>query len=201
MGELERATQILDRLRAALEAELVQARGQRLLMRSLDTQGLFARARQRGAFNVQLAQLEQALGEALEAAGRTLGLSQVTLVDLRLAVPEAAQRLGDELKRRFEGRLNIHSLLAPNYGVTIVEAFSPDADKFKAVVYVAQAHKIAPGAIAAVGDDVNDLPMIRGVKLGVAMPQSPPAVQQAASHVARGGLVEFLRQLLAGKFD
>lgn len=93
MGELERAAQILDRLRAALEAELVQARGQRLLMRTLDANGLFERARQRGAFNVQLAQLEQALGEALEAAGGTLGLSQATLADLRLAVPEAAQRL------------------------------------------------------------------------------------------------------------
>ena len=93
MDELERAAQILDRLRATLEAELVQARGQRLLMRSLDTQGLFERARQRSAFNVQLAQLERALGEALEAAGRTLGLSQVTLVDLRKAVPEASQRL------------------------------------------------------------------------------------------------------------
>jgi len=33
-------------------AELEQARGQRLLIRALDTQGLFERARQRSAFNV-----------------------------------------------------------------------------------------------------------------------------------------------------
>jgi hypothetical protein len=93
MDELERAAQILDRLRATLEAELVQARGQRLLMRSLDTQGLFERARQRSAFNVQLAQLEQALGEVLGAAGRALGLAPVTLVGLRKAVPEAWHHL------------------------------------------------------------------------------------------------------------
>jgi hypothetical protein len=56
------------------------------LIRDLDTHGLFERARQRSAFNVQLAQLEHALGEALETAGRT----HVTLVDL---APQASQRL------------------------------------------------------------------------------------------------------------
>jgi hypothetical protein len=90
MDELDHAARILERLRTTLEAELVQARGQRLLIRNLDTQGLFERARQRSAFNVQLAQLEHALGEALETAGHTLGLAQVTLVDL---APQASERL------------------------------------------------------------------------------------------------------------
>jgi hypothetical protein len=93
MDDLDHATQILERLRTTLEAELVLARGQRLLIRDLDTQCLFERARQRSAFNVQLAQLEHALGEALQAAGRTLGLAQVTLVDLRQAAPQASKRL------------------------------------------------------------------------------------------------------------
>jgi FlgN protein len=93
MDHLDRAAQILDRLRAMLEAELVQARGQRLLIRALDIEGLFERARQRSAFNAQLAQLERALGEALESAGRALGLEHVTLVDLGKAAPEASQRL------------------------------------------------------------------------------------------------------------
>jgi hypothetical protein len=93
MNELDHAAQILDHLRAMLEAELVQARGQRLLIRALDTQGLFERARQRSAFNAQLAQLERALSETMEAAGHALGLTAVSLVDLRKAAPEAAQRL------------------------------------------------------------------------------------------------------------
>jgi hypothetical protein len=93
MDELDRAAQILDHLRAMLEAELLQARGQRLLIRALDTQGLFERARQRSVFNAQLAQLERTLAEALEAAGRAFGLEQVTLIDLRTAAPEASQRL------------------------------------------------------------------------------------------------------------
>jgi FlgN protein len=90
MDELDNAARILDRLRTTLAAELVQARGQRLLIRNLDTQGLFERARQRSAFNVQLAQLEHALSEVLETAGRTLGLAQITLGDL---APQSSQRL------------------------------------------------------------------------------------------------------------
>jgi hypothetical protein len=97
MNELEPAIQIVERLRTALETELVQARGQRLLIRALDTQGLFERARQRNAFNLQLAQLEADLGKSLTAAGLTLGFAQVTLADLRQAAPEAAQRLDSTL--------------------------------------------------------------------------------------------------------
>jgi hypothetical protein len=93
MDELDHAARILERLRTTLEAELVQARGQRLLIRNLDTQGLFERARQRSAFNVQLAQLEHALGETLETAGHTLGLAQVTLVDLGAPVVAAPGRV------------------------------------------------------------------------------------------------------------
>ena len=93
MNELDHTAQILEHLQTTLQAELAQARGQRLLIRNLDTQGLFERARQRSAFNVQLAQLEHALGEALESAGRTLGLAHVTLVSLRQAAPQASQRL------------------------------------------------------------------------------------------------------------
>ena len=45
MDELDRAAQILDRLRITLETELVQARSQRLLIRTLDAPGLFERAK------------------------------------------------------------------------------------------------------------------------------------------------------------
>jgi len=88
MEELDRAAQILDRLRTMLEAELEQARGQRLLIRALDTQGLFERARQRSAFNVQLAQLERALGETLDAAGQALVSSRSRWLTCAKATPE-----------------------------------------------------------------------------------------------------------------
>jgi 5-amino-6-(5-phospho-D-ribitylamino)uracil phosphatase len=118
-----------------------------------------------------------------------------------VAPPEAADGLAQRLSERFRGRLTVHAILAPNYHVTIVEAFSPEADKFRAVVYLAQSRRVPASAIAVVGDDVNDLPMIRGAGLGVTLPHGRPAVLREADHLAADGLAAFIRQLVAGRFD
>ena len=97
MGELDQATQTLDRVRVVLETELMQARAQNSLVRDLDIQGLFERARQRSAFNVQLAQLETELGQILRAAGQRLGLAQFTLADLRRVAPQETTHLEQQL--------------------------------------------------------------------------------------------------------
>jgi len=115
--------------------------------------------------------------------------------------PDEGRRLAAALAERFNGLLNIHSIFAPNYGVTIVEAFAAGTDKFAAVRYIAQGGLIPPSQIAAVGDDVNDLTMIRGAGLGAAMPNSPAEVAAAARHLADRGLAAFIRDLLAGRFD
>jgi hypothetical protein len=105
------------------------------------------------------------------------------------------------LQTRFEGRLNVRCIFAPNYGVTVVEAHVAAATKLAAVRYVAQARRIGAARIAAIGDDVNDLPMIRGVGLGAAMPHAPKELRDAAGHVATDGLAAFVRGLAAGQFD
>ncbi len=43
---------------------------------------------------------------------------------------------------------------------------------------------ILPEEICAVGDDVNDIPMIRAAGLGVAMGNAVPRVKEAADRVA-----------------
>jgi len=119
-----------------------------------------------------------------------------------VADPKKAPALAERLKERFDGRMNIHPIFAPNYGLTIVEAFSAGADKFSAVRYVAQALQAGPGQIAAVGDDVNDLAMIRQAGLGAAMAKAPQHVGEAADHVVQGkDLGGFIRDILAGRFD
>ncbi len=115
--------------------------------------------------------------------------------------PDAADELVAAMNERFGDRLNIHAIVAPNYEVTIVEGFAKEADKWNALRYVAQGCRIGPGQIAAVGDDVNDLTMVRRAGLGVAMPQAAPAVLAVADHVATGGLAEFVRKLLDGEFE
>lgn len=118
-----------------------------------------------------------------------------------VAEPRDARTLAAELQARFGGRLNVQSIVAPNYGVTIVEAHAESATKLSAVKYVSQARRIGPGRVAAIGDDVNDVAMVRGVGLGAAMPHAPRALLDAARHVARDGLAPFIRRLAAGEFD
>jgi len=115
--------------------------------------------------------------------------------------PSAAGDLVAEMSGRFDRRLNVHAIVAPNYDATVVEAFAAGVDKFAALKYVAQAYRIAAGSIAAIGDDINDLGMIRGAGLGAAMPDSPPPVREQADHVATGGLIEFIEQLITGRFE
>jgi HAD superfamily hydrolase (TIGR01484 family) len=118
-----------------------------------------------------------------------------------VAEPDRARQVAAELAERFAGRLNVHDLVAPNYGVTIVEAHAGRATKLAALRYVAQVRSIPSGRIAAVGDDINDLPMLRGVGLGAAMPAAPPSVHETADVVATEGLAAFLRHLVAGRYD
>ena len=106
-----------------------------------------------------------------------------------------------ELQRRFEARLTMHTIYVPAYDLTVLEAFSAGTSKHAALTYVAQASRLGRGQIAAVGDDMNDLSMIQGAALGVAMPRSPKELQEAARHVANEGLAQFVIDLVAGKWD
>lgn len=110
---------------------------------------------------------------------------------------EDAEALAEELAGRFDGRLNVHAILAPNYGVTIVEAFAAGVSKWEGLQYVARRHGIGPRGIVAVGDDVNDIEMVSRAGLGVAMPDSSPALTAVADAVARPDLASFLRHLVA----
>jgi hydroxymethylpyrimidine pyrophosphatase-like HAD family hydrolase len=118
-----------------------------------------------------------------------------------VAQASRARSVAEQLQARFDGRLNVHAILAPNYRVTIVEAHAADANKMTALKYIAGGLRIASRRIAAVGDDINDLPMIRGAGLGVAMPHAPQSLLDAADRVARDGLAAFVRRLAAGRFD
>ncbi len=116
-------------------------------------------------------------------------------------VAEAAESasLADGLAATFGGRVVFHSVAVPSHGVDVLEVFDPAVNKWQGLLRVAAAHGIDPADTVAVGDDVNDLPMIRGAGLGVAMGNARPAVMAAAGRVigtnADDGLAAFLEEL------
>jgi Cof subfamily protein (haloacid dehalogenase superfamily) len=97
---------------------------------------------------------------------------------------EAMLAMQETLHRRLPGKLSIHVLRSPFYAGFICELSRAGATKWSAVRRLAGEWGIPEEAICAVGDDVNDVPMIRAAGLGVAMGNAIPEVKAAADRIA-----------------
>jgi hydroxymethylpyrimidine pyrophosphatase-like HAD family hydrolase len=110
------------------------------------------------------------------------------------------QSLSRLLDERFDGQLSLHVLRSPRYIGHMCEIAPAGANKWSGAKRVAEMWGIAPNEICAVGDDVNDIPMLRGAGLGVAMGNAAPEVLPHARRIAPrnddDGLVEVVGWLL-----
>ncbi len=111
------------------------------------------------------------------------------------------QSIRERLDARFAERIFHHSIVVPAYGVEVLEVFDPSVNKWEGILHIARRHAIDASQIIAIGDDVNDLHMIRNAGLGVAMGNARPAVQAIAKRVIGSnkddGLAEFLEELVS----
>ncbi|HEY8666176.1 MAG TPA: HAD family hydrolase [Tepidisphaeraceae bacterium] len=118
-----------------------------------------------------------------------------------VAWPQEIAEVKRKLDERFCGRILCQGLFVPNAKVEVLEIFDPAVNKWEAVLHVARRHGIAESEIIAIGDDINDIPMIRGAGLGVAMGNARAALIAVADKVIKPnheeGLAEFLEQLVA----
>lgn len=88
------------------------------------------------------------------------------------------------LREAMPGTLRTFVLHTSAYSGTMCEMLHTEASKWSAVLHLAERWGIDASEIAAVGDDMNDLPMIEGAGLGIAMGQAPALVREAADLVA-----------------
>jgi Cof subfamily protein (haloacid dehalogenase superfamily) len=84
---------------------------------------------------------------------------------------------------RLGGRVQTFVQRSPRYIGTMCEILRRDASKWSAILHLADLWGIGPAEICAVGDDMNDVPMLQGAGLGVAMGHAPAAVRAVANHV------------------
>lgn len=86
----------------------------------------------------------------------------------------------------------------------ILELFDACANKWSAVSCLAERDGIDPARIAAIGDEINDVAMIRGAGLGIAMGNAVPSVKSAAGRVAPtnddDGVAHAVERLLSGEW-
>jgi hydroxymethylpyrimidine pyrophosphatase-like HAD family hydrolase len=79
--------------------------------------------------------------------------------------------------------LSLHVIRSPRYRDWMCEIAPAGVTKWSGILALAAGWRIDPAEICAVGDDVNDLPMIRGAGHGIAMGNARPEVQAAADTV------------------
>ena len=112
------------------------------------------------------------------------------------------EQLESALNTRFSNVLSVHTIRSPRYSDWLCEIAPAGIDKWSSVLQIAQSWGISAQGICAVGDDRNDLPMIVGAGLGVAMGNARHEVQDVADHVLggyeAGGLLELV-DILTGR--
>lgn len=113
----------------------------------------------------------------------------------------AMVQLQTALHRQLPGALYVHVLRSPRYDGFMCEIAPSGVSKWQGIRRLAGEWGIRECEICAVGDDVNDIPMIRGAGLGVAMGNALPEVRAAADRIApphdADGLVQVVDWLLA----
>lgn len=91
-----------------------------------------------------------------------------------------------------------------NDAVHILEVFDRQVSKWTAVHRLAQEQGIPRERVAAIGDEVNDLAMIEGAGLGIAMGNAVPSVKKAANietkSNAEDGVAYAIERILAGEW-
>lgn len=104
------------------------------------------------------------------------------------------------LRDHYGDRTMMHSLLVPGMNCEVLEVFDPAVNKWSGVQHVAQKHGIAAEEIIAIGDDMNDLSMLKNAGLGVAMGNAreglKPFADRVIGRVTEDGLSIFLEALL-----
>ena len=109
-----------------------------------------------------------------------------------------------ELERAAPGRFApvVTPLPADSGGGHYLEVVPHHVSKWEGLRQLAEHAGVPPHAICAVGDERNDLPMLKGAALGVAMGNAPPDVKGAADWVtgpaAEDGLVAVVERILQG---
>lgn len=92
------------------------------------------------------------------------------------------------------------SLRVTTSGSRYVEICSPNASKSFAMKRLASLHHISVDQVMAIGDNLNDLEMLREAGIGIAVGNAPDEVKAAAdyacSHSSASGVVEALRMLV-----
>ncbi|MEM8875094.1 MAG: HAD family hydrolase [Planctomycetota bacterium] len=131
-------------------------------------------------------------GDTLEAHEHTIRVGL-------LAPYDTAHTMETLLRDRLGERVYMHNIEVPQQ-FNVVEIFDPSVNKWEGIRTVAARHDIRAEKIIAVGDDRNDIHMIEGAGLGVAMGNAKDEIKAIADRVigtnGEDGLAAFIHEIV-----
>jgi len=95
-----------------------------------------------------------------------------------------------------------NALGLPRYGPTqtALEVHDPGATKWLSLAWLLERWGMGPADVVAIGDDVNDVPMLRAAGLSFAMGNAPPSVKAEADAVTGSNDEHGVVEALTGVF-
>ena len=118
------------------------------------------------------------------------------------------------LRTRLQGRAILHNfpaVVAPESArehagkvMHVLEVFDSQATKWRAIERLAADYRVPHNRIMAIGDEINDLDMIQGAGLGIAMGNAIGAIKTAAKRQTRtnreDGVAHAIENVLRGEW-
>ena len=115
------------------------------------------------------------MSTAMHRVGKLAAHSHEHTVRISTVGPrEVVSRIHAELSTTFGERVMCHRIEIPRAQLDVLEVFDPAVNKWQGILLAAERHGVLPEQIIAIGDDVNDLAMIKNAGLGVAMGNAKP---------------------------
>ena len=113
-----------------------------------------------------------------------------------MSEPPAILEIQKHLRSIYDGRLNIYPSKA-----TYLEVMDKAGSKSNAVRFVSERMGLAPEEIIAMGDNYNDIEMIRFAGMGVAMGNAPDDIKAIADYVTDTNNNDGVRKALEKFFE
>lgn len=124
-----------------------------------------------------------------------------------VAPPHVMAPVQAGLEQRFGSRIVVQHFMAVRMDeneVEVLEVFAQGVNKWAGLQWLADEHGIPYEKIAAIGDQINDISMIRHAACGIAMGNAVPAVLDVANQVTRShdesGVAHAIEHLLDGRW-
>lgn len=126
-----------------------------------------------------------------------------------VAVGDRAFHVAERVQNDFQDRVSIHAFAGvptadDEAKVYIAEIFAAGVDKWRGVSWVASELGIDRADVAAMGDEINDIALLREAGLGIAMGNAVDPLKQVADVVLdqtneQDGVAHAIDRLLAGE--